>query len=118
MKILSLAAMSLAILSAPWPVYAQGSNSGWFSRQHNADGGYCCDGYDGHIYDGAYTINADGSVSIPMQDGSILTMPSGKVLPFNPADPNPTGQAVIWYNGSMASANSLSAFCFALGPLI
>lgn len=90
---------------------------GWFSRQHNALGQWCCDSADGHLYDGAYTINPDGSVTLPAVDGTI-TLEAGKVLPFNPRDPNPTGSAVIWYWGDFLSADrAWAAYCFALGPL-
>jgi hypothetical protein len=95
--------------------YANSPNAAWFASQHNANGNWCWDGADAHIYDGDYKINADGSVTMPAEGGGMLTLPAWQVLPYNPADPNPTGQAVWWYAGGQPTEHS--SYCFALGPL-
>jgi hypothetical protein len=107
----------LALAQDPTGKYANSPNAEWFARQHNAQGGYCCSGADAHLYYGAYTINGDGSITMPLEDGTKLTIEPGKVLPFNPADPNPTGTAVLWYNGVLTSVESVNLYCIALGPL-
>jgi hypothetical protein len=96
----------------PTGQYANSPNAAWFGRQHNADGSWCCDGADGHLYYGAYAINADGSVTLPLDSGDTLKIDAVKVLPFNPTDPNPMGTAVWWYGSTPAAT-----YCFALGPL-
>ena len=99
----------------PTGKYANSPNAAWFASQHNANGNWCCDGADAHLYFGAYAINADGSVTMPMDDGTKITLPAWQVLPFNPVAPNPTGTAVWWYaSGEPTLAGS---YCFALGPL-
>ncbi len=113
------AAVALAILSASAPAHAHfmwlaadDPVKLWLGRQHDANGSYCCDGTDAFIYDGPHTINADGSVTIPLPSGELKVIDPYKVLPFNPADPNPTGQAVWWHSDGYGST-----YCFALGPL-
>ena len=121
MKLIPLALLaaiitSPAIAQDPTGKYANSPNAAWFGRQHNAAGSWCCNNADGHIYDGDYTLNADGSVTIPSEGGGIINVETWKVLPFNPADPNPTGHAVIWYQGANLSAETY-VYCFAIGPL-
>lgn len=96
---------------------AEIDNPGWYGRQHNAQGGYCCSAADGHIYDGDYALNADGSVTIPAPMGGTINIETGKVLAFNPADPNPTGHAVIWYTGVLSAETTANIYCFAIGAL-
>lgn len=86
-------------------------NAAWFANQHNAQGGYCCDGSDAHLFYGNYTMNPDGSVSVRIPDGELLIQP-GNVIPYNPADPNPTGTAVWWYGDTPQKT-----YCFAIGTL-
>lgn len=84
----------------------------WLGRQHDTRNGYCCDGSDAFVYDGEYTINGDGSVSLPLPDGTRQVIDAYKVLPYRPTDPNPTGGAVWWHN------EQYHTYCFALGLLI
>lgn len=88
-------------------------NAAWFGRQHNSNGGFCCDGSDAYLYYGAYDINQDGSVSVPMPDGSKLNIEASKVLPYNKDDPNPTGTVVWWHSDQSVEVT----YCFALGTL-
>lgn len=81
----------------------------WLGRQHGADGGFCCSVSDAHFYDGPYTLNPDGSISLPL-GGEMRTIPKEKVV-GNLADPNPTGGAVIWY------IDPAWIYCFATGAL-
>lgn len=97
--------------------YANSPWADWFGRQHNADGGYCCTNFDGHVYDGDYLLNADGSVTLPLKEGGAIEIPAGRVLQWNPEDPNPTGSAVLWYGGQALAATTF-VYCFAVGPLI
>lgn len=80
----------------------------WYSDQHNANGGWCCDQADGHDFYDSYTLNPDGSVDFDTE-GKHFHLDKELVL----TGPNPTGHAVWWYvdrtDGSRAS------FCFAAG---
>jgi hypothetical protein len=89
--------------------YAGSLYAEWFRTQHNEKGEWCCDKSDGHYYDGAYTLNQDGSVTIG--DGKdATTLPSYMVLKH----PNPTGRAVWWY---IDLYGGRSSYCFAPGTL-
>lgn len=81
----------------------------WYKKQHNANGQWCCDEADGHPYYGAYTLNADGSVTLHLKSGDRI-LPAYMVL----TGPNPTGHAVWWYVGY---AGGHTDFCFAPGTL-
>lgn len=83
----------------------------WFSEQHNANGGWCCDKTDGHYFYGQYTPNADGSVDVTDDDGHSYHITKDLVL----TGPNPTKRAVWWYYAN--TTGSKITFCFALGPL-
>jgi hypothetical protein len=106
---------SYILADDPTGQYADNPWGKWFASQHNANGNWCCDGADGHIYDGDYSINADGSVTMPDGMGGTFTLPAELVLPYNPTDPNPTGHAVWWY--AAGQPNRVGSYCFALGPL-
>lgn len=86
----------------------------WLARQYNALGNWCCNGADAHVFDGDYALHADGSVTLQMPDGPV-TLPAWQVLPYSPTDPNPTGQPIWWYAGTMSTA--AGSYCFAVGPL-
>lgn len=81
----------------------------WFNDQKNATGDRCCDESDGHRYDGQYTMNPDGSVTLHLKEGARV-LPKAKVL----LGPNPTGHAVWWY---IAGPGWHTDFCFAPGTL-
>lgn len=81
----------------------------WFSDQHNSLGQWCCNDADGHEYDGNYTINSDGSVTLEYE-GKPHWMPAYKVL----TGPNPTGYAVWWY--LIDDEGQPTDYCFSPGP--
>lgn len=81
----------------------------WYKSQHNAQGQWCCDESDGHRYDGSYTMNQDGSVTLHLASGP-RTLPAYMVL----SGPNPTGHAVYWY---LDTGDTRTDFCFAPGTL-
>ncbi|MCP3467016.1 MULTISPECIES: hypothetical protein [unclassified Bradyrhizobium] len=54
--------------------------SEWFSSQHNALGGWCCNDADGHRYYGDYVLNSDGSVTISPGTPDAHQIESYKVL--------------------------------------
>lgn len=117
--IVLLLAVALLMLTAlvafardPGGRYAQANPElhKWFEEQTNGAGGSCCSDADGHLYDGDYTINADGSVTLEIE-GEKVTMEAYKVL----NGPNPTGHAVVWY---LKGGYGLATYCFAAGPQI
>ncbi len=81
----------------------------WYKGQHNAQGQWCCDESDGHRYDGGYTLNQDGSVTLELASGQ-RRLPEYMVL----KGPNPTGHAVWWY---LDTGDNHTDFCFAPGTL-
>ena len=74
----------------------------WFKSQHNARGDWCCDQSDGERYDGNYTVNKDGSVTLANGHKIFAYM----VL----TGPNPTGHAIYWHSGEQD-------YCFAPGAM-
>lgn len=100
-----LLALSVSPAFARWKAeYAQASPEirHWFRTQYNSRGNWCCDEADGSRYDGDYTLNKDGSVTLA--DGTRVE--AWKVL----TGPNPTGHAVLWRYGR-------TIYCFAPGTL-
>lgn len=91
--------------------YANSQFHQWFESQTNSRGGSCCADADGHEYDGDYTMNEDGSVTLGLPNGP-YRVEAYKVLKDSR---NPTGHAIWWfvegYNGNKTT------FCFAPGPL-
>jgi hypothetical protein len=85
--------------------YANTPNAEWYRSQHNSQGQWCCNEADGHPYEGNYTMNSDGSVSV---EGHRIE--AAKVL----NGVNPTGHAVWWY---LDGPNGRTSFCFAPGTL-
>ena len=103
---------TIIILSLAWSYaypknlngeYDNSPNKEWFESQHNSTGQWCCNEADGHQYDGDYTMNEDGSVSIGND-----RIESYKVL----KGPNPMGQAVWWY---VEGPYGRTTFCFIPG---
>lgn len=82
----------------------------WFGQQHDANGKWCCDESDGHLFDGNYSLNKDGSVTIHAATGDIQVEPHKVIMNTK----NPTGTAVWWYR-SMSTAGT---YCFAPGALL
>lgn len=91
----------------------------WLARQYSMDGGFCCSGADAYAYDGSYTTNPDGSVTVPLDGGGTRVIPFDKTVRIpvdafgRPTDPNPTGGAVWW-----KSADGRQIYCWAFGPLV
>lgn len=81
----------------------------WFKSQHNSNGQICCDKSDGHFYDGDYTMNPDGSVTLQFK-GKPHTLPKSMVLTGN----NPTGHAIWWF---LEFGDEHYDYCFAPGSL-
>ena len=69
--------------------YAGSPYAEWFRSQHNSEGQWCCDKSDGHEYDGDYSFNADGSVTVDLA-GKPHVIPKHMIL----TGANPTGHAV------------------------
>jgi len=120
MKRLALAVLVLLCATAAqakWKVqYADADPKivKWFSDQHNAQGQWCCDNSDGHEFDGDYTFNTDGSVTLKLEGGKTRTLPKYMVL----TGPNPTGHAVWWFvegPNEYTSEHFHSDYCFAPG---
>lgn len=82
----------------------------WFKSQHNSAGQWCCDEADGHAYDGDYSLNADGSVTVELA-GKPHVIPKQMVL----SGSNPTGHAVWWFIDTVAYGHV--DYCFAPGSL-
>jgi hypothetical protein len=82
----------------------------WFEHQHSIIGNWCCKVADGHILSASewrrsaahYEVRIDG-VWYPVPPTS-LRDPAG--------DPNPTGQAVVWWSRFEAE---ITIHCFAPG---
>lgn len=86
--------------------YANSPNKLWYETQHDQNGAWCCNTSDGEGYQGDYTINQDGSVTLSLKTGPRTIAPY-KVINV----PNPTGNAVWWHVGA-------TDYCFALGSLL
>ena len=89
--------------------YVGSAHEQWFKSQHNSEGLWCCDKSDGHVYDGNYIFNADGSVTVEL-DGKPHVLPKHMVL----TGPNPTGKAIWWF---LETAGGHIDYCFAPGTL-
>src|SRR6185437_7100796 len=98
------------ILFSTMPAFARGTYSGpdtaWYAAQYNKYGQWCCDVADGHRYDGDYTVNEDGSVTIDPR-GVNRRLPAYMII----RGPNPTGHAVWWY---LEGGYGHTDYCFAM----
>lgn len=122
---------ALAILIDGGQAKAQNTNgqyddskyAAWFGQQYNSHGGWCCNLADGHRYDGAYSINPDGTVTL--QGNPNIIIDAYKVLDgmttvidgATRGGPNPTGHAVVWFSGDQPNADGLNIYCFSPGSL-
>ena len=105
--------------------YDDSAYAAWFAGQFNKDGGACCNLADGERYDGAYTMNPDGTVTLDtaryaivieafkVLDGSQRTMPDGTIR----GGPNPTGHAIVWASSEQLTQDASNIYCFSPGPL-
>ena len=93
---------------ARWkPEYDNSPYRSWFEQQHDRKGWSCCERSDAHPAYNAYIKRGRWYVPI---DGI-----HHEVLPHQLLDgPNPTGHAVVWYDGH---GDSITIFCFAPGTL-
>jgi hypothetical protein len=108
--LLLLLATAPAFARDPTGQYTNSPFRQWFEQQHNAQGAWCCNNADGHEYDGDYTFNKDGSVTLLLKSGH-YQIEAFKVL----KGPNPTGHAVWWHLGSLDG--SPITYCFSPGPM-
>src|SRR5690242_17159767 len=72
--------------------YSNSPYKTWFDSQQNGQGTSCCHEGDAHRYDGRYTLNSDGTVTV-MLDGKPHALPDYMLI----KGPNPTGSAIWWY---------------------
>ena len=99
-----------ALAFDPTGKYANSPNAEWFKSQHNETGQWCCDESDGHRFDGDYTVNKDGSVTV-YDEGKKYEIPKHMVL----KGANPTGGAVWWFTQNYHGERT--SYCFAPGSL-
>jgi hypothetical protein len=93
---------------ARWkPAYADAPHREWFAQQHDEEGWSCCDRSDAHPAYDAYIMRGKWYVPI---DGTPRQIQPHQIL----EGPNPTGHAVVWYDGA---GDHVTIFCFAPGPL-
>lgn len=88
----------------------------WFARQHNQRGGSCCGESDGHrLEDNQWKIVGTGAATHyeVLIDGQWYPVEDW-MLRKDAKDPNPTGQAVVWY-GPGGAYSKTQIFCFAEG---
>jgi hypothetical protein len=93
---------------ARWKLdFANAPHRTWYAQQHDQAGWSCCDRGDAHpVYD-AYIRRGKWYVPI---DGIHYAIQPHQLLD----GPNPTGHAVVWYDGA---GDYVTIFCFAPGPL-
>ena len=116
MKTIIAAGVALAVLAAlfteahahfTW-LAANDPINEWLGRQRNSAGNFCCSVADAHLYYGAYTINPDGSVPIPLEGGELVIIDrNGHVSAPQPSAPPPSGpssQLAGWSSMSQSSA--------------
>jgi len=111
MSALAVSATSI-ILALPadarWkPEFRTSPHRAWFERQRDKNGWSCCDRSDAHAVYDAYLRRGKWYVPI---DGVDHEIAPHQVLD----DPNPTGHAIVWYDGK---GQGLTIFCFSPGPL-
>ena len=95
-------------VQARWkPEYADAPYREWFAQQHDSDGWSCCDRSDAHAAFDAYIRKGKWYVPI---DGTHYEIQPNQLLD----GPNPTGHAVVWYDGA---GDHVTIFCFAPGSL-
>lgn len=91
--------------------YSNSPYKEWFSKQKNSLGMSCCDISDGHRFEGDYTINEDGSVTLKTISEGMVLIPKEKVI----LGSNPTGNAIWWYYKDYTGKRT--DYCFAPGSL-
>lgn len=91
--------------------------SKWFARQHNLNGGWCCDLSDGHVLDavGHVRMNDAGNYEVLLGEGAEAKW--CEVVPYKMRDPvggtNPIGHPIVWYNTySLNGETDYSIYCF------
>ena len=100
----------------------------WFAEQYDQHGGWCCNLADGHRYDGNYTMNPDGTVTLPVTLDGIpynIVIEAFKVLDGTTSvvggavrgGPNPTGHAVVWSSSEQLTIDASNIYCFSPGNL-
>jgi hypothetical protein len=87
--------------------FANAPYATWYAQQHDQEGWSCCDRADAHpVYDAYIKLEKwfvpIGGIYHEIQPNQLLD------------GPNPTGHAVVWYDGG---GDNVTIFCFAPGPL-
>jgi hypothetical protein len=103
--LLALSVSSAAMARDATGRYADSPYHEWYEEQRDVYGILCCDRADARWYEGSYTINANGTVTLNLPGGDLI-IEAYKVL----KGPNPTGHPVLWQNALGATA------CFSPGP--
>ena len=76
----------------------------WAERQKNENGNRCCDNEDARFFKGRWeyhTRASDGwpdGVTLYFDTGETARVAQNRMLKVDPEDPNPTGQAVVWFD--------------------
>ncbi len=89
----------------------------WFERQAGANGVSCCSMADGHLLeDGDWRMKQDGSGYEVRLVSTWHEVPKQALIDPR-KDPNPTGHAVVWYEGrwDIAGAFNPIIHCFLPG---
>jgi len=107
LSIASICTIVSSPVQARWkPEYANSPYREWYSKQTNGRGEICCDESDAAAVYDAYIKNGKWYVPI---DGI-----HHAIEPYQLLDgPNPTGRAVVWYDGW---GDIAEIYCFAPGP--
>lgn len=119
MKLLVVATVSLVFgtlaFAAPPPNADPNSEtSKWFERQHNLNDAGCCGQGDGHVLkDNQWRISDQGYEVLI--DSKWHRIARWHRLRDAETDPNPTGNAVVWYSYVRDEPDGIKIWCFAPG---
>lgn len=104
-----LGVLAIARVRAEPPAGADMTLHAWFERQHNLNGGWCCDIADGHVLEDEDTRIIGGQFEVSI-NGAWRKIAPWMMRQSAFDDPNPTGHPIVWYMGS-------AIYCFAPGTM-